>query len=166
MKKIIIATLIPFLVMPLMAKAQWSTRTDDDIFNNSKKAMLIGTLNNSSSAVILDCTKKTLSIAYVEPDETTKIEEDIPVDLIVKIDKNDSVTLNAVMSRRNDSAISAESDDVEAIKQVLKSLHDAKQKILVGVQSKDGGNQDSFSGGVANSRNSVNKFISACEIQL
>lgn len=166
MKRIVLLALIPLALMPLVAKAQWLTKTDDDLFNNGQKAMLMGSLNNSSSAVIFDCTKKSLSISYVEPDSETKVENAVPVNLVVKIDKAEAVTLDANLSRRNDQAIAVESTDVESIKSILKSLHDARQKILIGMETSDGGNQSSFSGGVSNSTNAVNKFTAACEISL
>lgn len=166
MKKIIVAALIPILLAPVVAYAQWLTKTSDDIFNNGKSAMLIGTLNDTNSGVIFDCTKKSLSISYVEPDETSKVEQSVPIDLVVKIDKGDAVKFDAEMFRRNDAALGIEASDEEAIKPLLKALRDAKQKIIIGLQSKDGGNQHSFTGGVSNSTNAVNKFTDACEIKL
>lgn len=167
MKKAILTLLVPLLLLPMAAKAQWITKTEDDIFNNGKKAMLIESLSSSSSAIIFDCTKKSLSISYVEPDQETKdLDGTLAMDMIIKVDKGDAVNFDSKLTQRNDAAIAIESDDADAIKSVLKSARDAKQKVLLGIQSKDGGNQTSFSGNVSNSKNAINKFVTACEIQL
>ncbi|WP_455424792.1 hypothetical protein [Dryocola sp. LX212] len=167
MKKYLITAVASFILIPSIVNAQWLTKTDDDLFSGGKKAMLIGSLNNSSSGIIFDCTSTTLSAAYVEMNKTTDMSgESVPVDLIFKVDSNAAVKMDAKMMRRNDTTVQAFSENAELAKSVLKSLRDGKKKVMVGIQTTDGGNQSSLSGNVSNSTNAVNKFISACEIKL
>lgn len=88
------------------------------------------------------------------------------MDLIIKIDGNPANKLEASLSRRNAQAIEVGADDAEKITAVLKQLQNAKSKILVGVQTQDGGNQSSFSGNASGSTAATNSFIKACEISL
>lgn len=162
---IIKITLIAAFFSPL-AHAQWLTDTEDDLFSGGKKAMMIGTLTSSSSAIIFDCSKGKLSVAYVEEDKSSDFSADIPADLIIKIDGNTAIKLDASLSRRNAQAVQAKSDDLENITPLLKQIQSAKSKVLVGLQTKDGGNQSSFSGNVSGSTAAVDSFVKACEITL
>lgn len=161
----IIATV--FLLTPVLAHAQWVTNTEDDIFNDGKKATLIGTLKNTSSAIVFDCTKKELGVSYIEKDDTSDVSESSSVaEIVFKIDKNPSVAMDGSFSRRNDQYIAIAADDGDKIKTILRLISDAKGKVLIGIQGKDGGNQASFTGNASNSTNAVNKFVSACDIKL
>ncbi|UMB78180.1 hypothetical protein FXN80_07195 [Dickeya fangzhongdai] len=160
--KIIFAAMI--FISPF-THAEWMTKVDDDVFSGGHKAVMMGSLGNSSSLVIFDCTKGKASIAYAEADKTSN-NPDFPADLIIKIDGNDPIKFDAMISRRNDKTIQVGSDDMDKVTQVLKLLKTAKSKFLVGIQTKDGGHQSSFSGGVSGSTNSVNSFASACELSV
>ena len=53
-----------------------------------------------------------------------------------------------------------------SITSVLKALQTAKSKVIVGIQSKAGTNQQSLTGNIYGSTASVNDFTKACEIKL
>lgn len=145
--------------------ADWITKVDDDVFTGGHKAVMIGGLGMStSSAILFDCTKGTASISYVEQDNSTDDIANVPMDLIVKIDGNPVIKLDAELSRRNANSVEVTSTEMEKITDVLKLLKSAKSKILVGIQTKDGGHQASFSGNASGSTNSVNSFVNACEL--
>lgn len=157
--------LLTTLVMPL-AHADWATRVDDDVFTGGHKAMMLGLLGSTNNALVFDCSKNVLDIAYVEQDSSTQDIDGLPMDLVVKIDAAPVVKFDATLSRRNSTTIQAKSEDEGAITEVLKSLQTAKSKIIVGVQSKAGTNQQSLTGNIYGSTTSVNDFIKACEIKL
>lgn len=162
---IIKIVLLSALLSPL-AHAQWLTNVEDDLFSGGQKAVMIGSLSSSDNAVIFDCSKGKLTASYVEEDKTTDGSLDLPMDLIIKIDGNTATKLDARFSRRNAQTLEVSSDDSKNITPLLKQLQNAKSKILVGVQTKDGGNQNSFSGDVSGSTTAVNRFVKACEITL
>lgn len=146
--------------------AQWVTNTEDDLFSGGKKAMMIGEVSSANGAIIFDCTKDKLTAAYVEMDKTSESTADIPMDLIMKVDGNGAVKFNATLSRRNVQSIEIATDDAEQLKTVLKQLKEAKSKALIGAQTKDGGNQMSFTANISGSTTAVNSFVKACEITL
>lgn len=148
------------------AYARWVTNTDDDLFSGGKQAMMLGEVSSQNSAIIFDCTKQSLKVSYVEMDKTSEVTSDIPMDLILKVDANSPVKLDATLSRRNVQSIQISSNDDEQIKTLLKQIKDAKSKILIGFQTKDGGNQISLSGNASGSTVAVNSFVNACEITL
>ncbi|HGV9181391.1 TPA: hypothetical protein ACNO4K_005226 [Salmonella enterica subsp. enterica serovar Newport] len=162
---IIKITLLSALLSPL-AHAQWITNVEDDLFSGGQKAVMLGSLTSSGSAVIFDCSKGKLTASYVEEDKLTDDVPNLPMDLIIKIDGNAATKLDASLSRRNAQTLEITSDDSKSIIPLLKQLQNAKSKILVGVQTKDGGNQSSFSGNVSGSTSAVNSFVKACEITL
>lgn len=153
------------LVSPI-THAQWITNTEDDLFSGGKKAMMLGSLTSSSGAIIFDCTKDKLTASYVEEDKSSDGVPSLSMDLIIKVDGNAAKKLDASLSRRNAQSLQIKSDDSENITQLLKQLQGAQSKVLVGVQTKDGGNQSSFSADVSGSTAAVNSFIKACEITL
>ena len=85
---------------------------------------------------------------------------------LTKVDDTPANKLEASLSRRNAQAVEVGTDDAEKITAVLKQLQNAKSKILVGIQTQDGGNQSSFSGNASGSTAATNSFIKACEISL
>lgn len=153
-------------LMASTAHARWVTNTEDDLFSGGKQAMMVGEVSNPNGAIIFDCTKQKLKVAYVEMDKTTEITSDIPMDLILKVDGNTAIKIDASLERRNVQSVQISSDDTEQIKALLKQLKDAKSKMQVGAQTKDGGNQTSFSGNVSGSTTAVTSFVNACEIAL
>ncbi|WP_459176226.1 hypothetical protein [Ewingella americana] len=157
--------LLTSLVMPL-AYADWATRVEDDVFTGGHTAIMIGLLGSSETALLFDCSKGKLDIAYVEQDKTTGDIDGLPVDLVVKIDGNPVIKLDATLSRRNANSLQAKSTDAESITSILKFLQNAKSKVLVGLQAQDGTNQQSFTGNASGSTASVNNFIKACEVKL
>ncbi|WP_334677549.1 hypothetical protein [Klebsiella pneumoniae] len=168
MKKVrlINAALAAVLLTSFASHAQWLTKVDDDLFTGGKKALMIGDLSSSNSGLIFDCTKNKLSVAYVETDKSSDSVPAIAMDLIIKVDGNPANKLEASLSRRNAQAIEVSTDDAEKITAVLKQLQNAKSKVLVGIQTQDGGNQSSFSGNASGSTAATNSFIKACEISL
>lgn len=162
---IIKLSIIAALFSPL-AHAQWVTNVEDDLFSGGKKAMMIGSVSSENSAIVFDCTKSELTAAYIEMDKTTESISEIPMDLIMKVDGNSPVKLDAALSRRNVQFLQIQSDDSDQLKVLLKQLQEAKSKVLVGVQLKDGEGQNSFSANVSGSTSAVNGFIKACEITL
>lgn len=154
------------IVFSHLSYAGWTTSIDDDLFSGGQKAVMHGTLNSPSIGLIFDCTKSDLSIAYVEQDTTSSDTGSFPVDLIIKVDGNSILKLDAALSRRNSQYLQIKSDNTDQINSILKQLQSAKSKVLVGVQTKDGGNQSSFSGSVSGSTVAVNRFVKACEIKL
>ena len=136
---IIKITFVAAVLASPIAHAQWVTNTEDDLFSGGKKAMMLGEVSSDNGAIVFDCTKEKLSAAYVEMDKSTESLSEVPMDLIMKVDQ---------------------------LKTVLKQLQGAKSKVLVGVQTKDGGNQHSMSANVSGSTTAVNSFIKACEISL
>lgn len=165
-KNIIKICLVATALLAPTAHARWVTNTDDDLFSGGKKAMMIGELASSNSAIIFDCTKSNIAMSYVEMDKSSESVADIPMDLVIKIDSGEAAKLDAILSRRNVQSVQISSADAEKIKVVLKQLQDAKSKFLMGVQTKDGGNQHSLSGNVSGSTAAVNSFVKACEITL
>lgn len=159
-------SLIAASLLSPIAHAQWITNTEDDLFSGGKKAMMLGSLTSSTGAIIFDCTKEKLTAAYVEEDKSSDEVPNLPMDLIIKVDENAATKLDASLSRRNAQSVQIKSDDSEKITQLLKQLQDAKSKVLVGMQTKDGGNQSSFSANVSGSTAAVNNFTKACEITL
>ncbi|MBJ9163384.1 hypothetical protein I5485_13190 [Citrobacter farmeri] len=160
-----ISLIVASLASPI-AHAQWITNTEDDLFSGGKKAMMLGSLTSSSGAIIFDCTKEKLTASYVEEDKSSDEVPNLSTDLIIKVDGNAATKLDASLSRRNAQSLQIKSEDSENITQLLKQLQGAKSKVLVGVQTKDGGNQSSFSADVSGSTAAVNSFIKACEITL
>lgn len=148
------------------AHARWATNTEDDLFSGGKQAMMIGELSSQNSAIIFDCTKQNLKVSYVEMDKTSEVTSDIPMDLILKVDSNNPVKLDATLTRRNVQSVQISANDDEQIKTLLKQIKDAKSKIQIGVQTKDGGNQISLSGNASGSTTAVSSFASACEITI
>ncbi|HHT0992389.1 hypothetical protein NFK08_05310 [Enterobacter roggenkampii] len=159
-------SLIAAVLLSPLAHAQWVTNTEDDLFSGGKKAMMLGEVSSDNGAIVFDCTKDKLKAAYVEMDKTTESVSEIPMDLIMKVDGNSAVKLNATLSRRNVQSLQIESEDSEQLKTLLKQIQEAKSKVLVGAQTKDGGNQHSFSANVSGSTTAVNSFVAACEIKL
>ena len=159
---IIKITFVAAVLASPIAHAQWVTNTEDDLFSGGKKAMMLG----DNGAIVFDCPKEKLSAAYVEMDKSTESLSEVPMDLIMKVDGNTAVKLDATLSRRNVQSLQIQSDDADQLKTVLKQLQGAKSKVLVGVQTKDGGNQHSMSANVSGSTTAVNSFIKACEINL
>lgn len=168
MKKFLtIALTVLTIATPTLTHARWVTSSEDDIFSGGKKAVLIGDLKSSSASIIFDCTKTDLSVAYAEEDNSNESNNSGPsIDLILKIDANKAQTLDATFSRRNAHYNQVASNDADKIKIILKQLMEAKSKVLMGIQTKDGGNQFSLSGSVTNSTKATTNFIKACEIQL
>lgn len=160
------AALVAVMFTSFSASAQWLTKVDDDLFTGGKKAVMLGSLSSSNSGLIFDCTKNKLSVAYVETDKTEDSVPTVAMDLIIKVDDNPINKLEASLSRRNAQSIEVAADDAEKITVVLKQLQSAKTKVLVGVQTRDGGNQSSFSGNASGSTTATNSFIKACEISL
>ncbi|WP_347003879.1 hypothetical protein [Enterobacter roggenkampii] len=163
---IIKITFVAAVLASPIAHAQWVTNTEDDLFSGGKKAMMLGEVSSDNGAIVFDCTKEKLSAAYVEMDKSTESLSEVPMDLIMKVDGNTAVKLDATLSRRNVQSLQIQSDDADQLKTVLKQLQGAKSKVLVGVQTKDGGNQHSMSANVSGSTTAVNSFIKACEINL
>ena len=157
--------LLTTLVMPF-AHADWATRVDDDVFTGGHKAMMLGLLGSTNNVLIFDCSRSVLDIAYVEQDSSTQDIDGLPVDLVVKIDSAPIVKFDAILSRRNSTTIQAKSEDAASITSVLKALQTAKSKVIVGIQSKAGTNQQSLTGNIYGSTASVNDFTKACEIKL
>lgn len=153
-------------LMVSTAHARWVTNTEDDLFSGGKQAMMIGEVSNPNSAIIFDCTKQKLSVAFVEMDKTSEVTSDIPMDLILKVDGNNAVKLDATLARRNVQSVQISANDADQIKTLLKQIKDAKSKIQIGAQTKDGGNQMSSSGNASSSTAAVNSLVSACEISL
>lgn len=163
---IIKMTLVAAALVSPIAHAQWVTNTEDDLFSGGKKAMMLGEVSSANGAIVFDCTKDKLKAAYVEMDKTTELTSELPMDLVMKVDGNNAVKLDANLSRRNVQSIQIESNDSDALKTLLKQLKEAKSKVLVGAQTKDGGNQHSFTANVSGSTTAVNSFVKACEITL
>ncbi len=163
-KHIIIACLA---LSPVVAFAQWSTSTEDDIFTGGKKATMVATLGdyNDSNALIFDCTKNDLSFAYVERSNEPEKATNIPVDMIVKIDSGEIKKMQSGFEQRNDKYIQAGVSDKDVITQILKEASKAKSKMIVGLSS-DVIGQHSVTASVSGSSKAVNQFAAACEISL
>lgn len=149
-----------------IAHAQWLTQVDDDLFTGDKKATLIGDLQGADTALTFDCTKQKLTISYAERYGEQEAVSATPFNLIVKVDPGDAHKMDAQSKRRNSKYLEISSDDKEKIGSILKSLLQAKSKILVGLETKDGGNQFSASGSVAGSTKAADQFIKACELKI
>lgn len=145
------------------AYAEWETKTEDDLFNGGKSAMMIATLN-SQAAVAFDCTKESLKMAYLEADKNPSVS-DVQVNMIVKIDSNEVLKFSAKPRVRNNQAIEIYTDQDDVLK-VLSQLRDAKSKFQLGLAIPGTDKKSSFSMGVTGSTGAVNSFIGACEIKL
>lgn len=166
MNKLIKYTLLSAVLFTSFAHAQWLTQVDDDLFTGGKKATLVGDLQGADTALIFDCTKQKLTIAYAERYGEQEAVSAAPFNLIVKVDAGDAHKMDAQSKRRNSKYLEVSSDDREQIGAILKSLLQAKSKVLVGLETKDGGNQFSASGGVSGSTKATDQFIKACEIPI
>ncbi|HCR1893016.1 TPA: hypothetical protein ONC27_004777, partial [Enterobacter asburiae] len=98
---IIKITFVAAVLASPIAHAQWVTNTEDDLFSGGKKAMMLGEVSSDNGAIVFDCTKEKLSAAYVEMDKSTESLSEVPMDLIMKVDGNTAVKLDATLSRRN-----------------------------------------------------------------
>ncbi|OWF84500.1 hypothetical protein B4907_07685 [Yersinia kristensenii] len=165
MRALIKISLLGTLLLSPLAYAQWGTVVDDDLFTGVK-SYLAGDLRGNSSALLFDCTSNTLSISYIEKHTQKESDSVIPLNLIVKVDADEAQKMNAQSGMRNSNYMGITSDDKEKIIPILKSLQQAKNKFLVGVETKDGGHQYSNSGVVAGSTKAVDQFIKACGITL
>ncbi|CAI1954780.1 hypothetical protein [Serratia plymuthica] len=166
MKKLIKYTLLSSVLFTSFAHAQWLTQVDDDLFTGGKKATLVGDLQGADAALIFDCTKQKLTISYAERYGEQEAVSATPFNLIVKVDAGDAHKMDAQSKRRNSKYLEISSDDREQIEPILKSLLQAKSKVLVGLETKDGGNQFSASGSVAGSTKAADQFIKACELKI
>jgi len=71
MKKILIAGLaLAFSTSSFNARAEWMTKVEDDLFSGGKEAMLTGSIS-PMAGIVFDCTKNSLSMAYIEKDLLT-----------------------------------------------------------------------------------------------
>ncbi|EAB4767262.1 hypothetical protein [Escherichia coli] len=166
MRKALKMVLITTAIISPIAQAQWLTQTEDDLFSDGKKAAMIGETSSDNSAIIFNCTKNTLTAAYVEMDKTHESTAKMPMELVMKVDGNNALKFNATLSRRNVQALEIATNDAEQLKILLKQLKEAKSQVLVGAQTEDGGSKFSLSANVSGSTSAVNKFVAACEIKL
>lgn len=162
MNKKILAFL--FLSIPsINAYAAWETKTEDDLFNGGKSAMMIAPLN-AQAAIAFDCTKESLKMAYLEAEKDPSVS-DIQVNMIVKVDSNEILKFSAKPRVRNNQAIEIYTDQ-EDVAKVLSQLKAAKSKFQLGIAIPGTEKKSSLSTGVTGSTNAVNSFVDACEIKL
>ncbi|WP_114192498.1 hypothetical protein [Edaphovirga cremea] len=166
MKNPIKCILLFSMLFTPFAHAQWTTQVDDDLFTGGKKATMLGDLQGTEAALIFDCTNKMVSISYIQRHSDQETISRVPFTLIVKIDANDALKMDAQSGRRNSKYLEISADDKDQILAIIKNLQQAKNQILVGLQTKDGGNQFSLSGGVSGSTKATDQFIKACELPL
>ncbi|QKJ57270.1 hypothetical protein [Serratia fonticola] len=155
------------LLVPAIALAQWKTKAEEDIFTGGKKATMVATVGNfnSTNAIIFDCTKSELSLAYIEKLNGTVKNYNIPFNMIVKIDAGEIKKTDAVASQRNDQYVQVISNDRDTIIQILKEASKGKSKMIVGISEDDFG-QYSVTASLDGSSKAVNQFASACEIDI
>nr|ELR5039325.1 hypothetical protein [Providencia stuartii]ELR5082446.1 hypothetical protein [Providencia stuartii] len=144
--------------------AAWITNVEESIFGDNK-ANMIGEIKNSKAAIVFQCDKDNLRISYVELGSDKKINP-TPVTLLMKIDDGNVIDFQAVLGRKNSEAVAATADDKEKIILLLQQLKIAKKKFLAGISVDDSDFKQSFSGNVSGSTTAVNKFITACNINL
>lgn len=167
MKKIINFLVLGTIVLPLIANAQWVTKSEDDIFTGGKKATMFVTISdyNLNTAFVFDCSAEELKFAYIEKSQSSE-DGSSPVDMFVKIDSESVIKLDAIYNRRNNDYFQAETNDRDGIINILKSAKKAKSKIIVGISSKYSDNKNSFTANVYGSTKAVNDFIKSCNIDL
>lgn len=155
------------LLVPAIALAQWTTKAEEDIFTGGKKATMVATIGdyNSTTAIIFDCTKNGLTLAYVEKSSDPIKGANIPFNMIVKIDGGEIKKTDAVADQRNDQYVQIISNDRGVITQILKEASKAKSKMIVGI-SNDAIGQHSVTATMNGSSKAVNQFASACEIDI
>jgi hypothetical protein len=154
------------LLVPAIALAQWTTTVEDDIFTGGKKATMIAIVGDydSNIAIVFDCTKKDIELAYVEK-SSDQVGRKIAVDMVMKIDSGEIIKANAVFERRNDLFVQVGMNDRDTIIQILKEASKAKSKMIVGL-SNDAIGQHSVTAAMNGSSKAVNQFASACEIDI
>lgn len=145
------------------ANADWTTKTEDDLFTGGKQSMLFGAIS-AMNGIAFDCTKDTLELSYIEKGPF-KAEGPVPVTIIVKVDANEPVRFQGSFTKRNEDYIQAGTNQ-DGIKQVLSQLKQAKSKIAIGLNVEVVNKKMSFSSDVTGSTKAVSDFASACELKI
>jgi len=168
MKKQVLVSALVGLTCTLLscsALADWATKVEDDAFSDGQTAMMFGA-ETELNGVAFDCTKTELTLSYVEQADTKKITEGIPVDMVFKVDGNNSIKLKGRTTVRNNNYFGITSDDAEELKNLLAQLQKSKQRILVGIKFPFNDQKMSFTLSASGSTSAVNKFVKACSINI
>ncbi|MFH8134198.1 hypothetical protein ABU178_08425 [Pantoea osteomyelitidis] len=164
MKKNLLAGILSLACMAsFSAHADWDAKVEDDIFSGGKQAMLVGMIS-MNNGIIFDCTKDSLSMAYVEKGDY-KAAESLPVTMIVKVDSNDPVSLQGNFSKRNDEYLQAATTQ-DGLVNILTQLKQAQSKVLIGLNVEAVNKKMSFSADAVGSTKAVTDFATACGIKV
>lgn len=153
------------MLMSGSAFAEWDTKVEDDAFSDGHTATMMGA-ESLLNGVAFDCSSDSLSVSYIEQADSKKVTENIPVDMLFRVDGNEPVKFNGHTVVRNNNYYGIVGNDVDAIKVLLAQLRQAKRRILVGIKSQENDKKMSFSLNASGSTTAVNKFIKACNIDL
>lgn len=144
--------------------AAWRTTVEDDLFSSSgKSAVLGGTLTSDNHLIIFDCTNENLRLSLVESDDKGFVQEK-PANIIFKVDDQTPTKMSGVIQRRSSAYVQATVTERDMVLSVLKAIHGAKSKVLVGLETGD--RKHTFSGDAKYSTLAVNEFTRACDINL
>jgi hypothetical protein len=140
----------------------WVTTTDDDVFNDSKTATMasVDESNPEQYAFLFDCGKDELSFSY---SERAAFPGELDGQLLVKIDGNKVITLDAKTHKRNDEYSEIISTDKDKILQIINQAEKAKNKITVGMKVGDA--KTSYGMNLYKSATAVKKFKETCNIK-
>lgn len=148
-----------------LAHAEWLTKVDDDIFTGGHTAMLLGT-DSGDNGIILDCTKDSLLLSYVEHGDTKNVTEGLPVDLLLKVGDAKPLKFAASTGVRNNDTFALKANDADLIRSFLAQLRVSNGKILVGIHYPQNDAKITSTFTSTGSTAAVGKFIKACEINL
>ena len=156
-----------FFMLPAFTHAEWITKTVDDNFSNAKKATMIATINayDADQIFLFDCTKETLSFAYIEKSIDLG-RATLPVDMVVKIDSDESLAMKGVTGFRNDDFSQIMTDEREPILNMLKEAEQARAKISVGLSISELDVKQTYSADMAGAAKAIEEFSSACGLNL
>jgi len=162
----VMVTLLPFISH--VAYADWATKVEDDVFTSGSKAMMID-IKPELNGVVFDCSKDILKVSYLERDDTTDLPENIPAELVFKVDQNAPVTFNAYTIIRNSNYFGVSSGtttEERSIKLLLNELKLAHRHVLVGIHYLINDRKYSYTFDISGSTTAVNQFTKACNIDL
>ena len=157
---------VAFLTVASSASAEpWFTKVDEDVFSGKNSASMIGD-GGTNGSLYFRCSAEgemTLSVIFSFKEE---MRSDIAGEIVVKVDANEVVKLDATPYTHNDDYggfITASNPEV--IGSLAKKVASSKGKILVGLAVPSLDLKQSLTITPVGSKKAAAQFIKACEIK-
>ncbi|MCX5495581.1 hypothetical protein OSH11_12760 [Kaistia dalseonensis] len=152
------------VVLPSIARADWLTNVEDDIFSGGKKATMLGYIS-AGSFFTADCvTDGSVSLAYAEKGKWVDGLDLLKFRLLVKVDAGAVREFVGKASQRNDETWQVEATDQDDVLATIKAIGNTKKQVLIGLQEPVTGMKYSGTVTARGSTRAVKQFVEACGI--